>query len=127
MQVPPFSLSQQISDLSADLERAVLSVLQSGQYIGGAQIQQFEAAFAASTGVDFAVGCNSGTDALILALRALGVGAGDEVITCSFSFFATAEAISAVGATPVFVDVDPSTYLIDLDQIEAVITPAVRH
>ena len=123
MQVPPFSLSQQISDLSADLERAVLSVLQSGQYIGGAQIQQFEAAFAASTGVDFAVGCNSGTDALILALRALGVGAGDEVITCSFSFFATAEAISAVGATPVFVDVDPSTYLIDLDQIEAVITP----
>ena len=55
MQVPPFSLSQQISDLSADLERAVLSVLQSGQYIGGAQIQQFEAAFAASTGVDFAV------------------------------------------------------------------------
>jgi dTDP-4-amino-4,6-dideoxygalactose transaminase len=87
MQVPPFSLSQQISDLSADLERAVLSVLQSGQYIGGAQIQQFEAAFAASTGVYFAVGCNSGTDALILALRALGVGAGDEVITCSFSFF----------------------------------------
>ena len=123
MQVPPFSLSQQISDLSADLERAVLSVLQSGQYIGGAQIQQFEAAFAAATGVDFAVGCNSGTDALILALRALGVGAGDEVITCSFSFFATAEAISAVGATPVFVDVDPTTYLIDFDQIEAVITP----
>ena len=123
MQVPPFSLSQQIDDLRGDLEKAVLSVLQSGQYIGGTQIQQFEAAFAAATGVDFAVGCNSGTDALILALRALGVGAGDEVITCSFSFFATAEAISAIGATPVFVDVDPSTYLIDLDQIEAVITP----
>ena len=123
MQVPPFSLSQQIDDLRADLEKAVLSVLQSGQYIGGAQIQQFETAFAAATGVEFAVGCNSGTDALILALRALGIGAGDEVITCSFSFFATAEAISAVGATPVFVDVDPTTYLIDFDQIEAVITP----
>ena len=90
MQVPPFSLSQQIDDLRADLEKAVLSVLQSGQYIGGAQIQHFETAFAAATGVEFAVGCNSGTDALILALRALGIGAGDEVITCSFSFFATA-------------------------------------
>ena len=72
------------------------------------------------------MGCNSGTDALILALRALGIGTGDEVITCSFSFFATAEAISAVGATPVFVDVDPTTYLIDLDQIEAAITPATK-
>ncbi|MGB0277026.1 MAG: DegT/DnrJ/EryC1/StrS family aminotransferase, partial [Synechococcus sp.] len=113
MQVPPFSLSQQIDDLGVDLEEAVLEVLRSGQYIGGPQIKRFEEAFAASVGCCQAVGCNSGTDALILALRALGIGTGDEVITCSFSFFATAEAISAVGATPVFVDVDPSTYLID--------------
>ena len=126
MQVPPFSLSQQISDLGQDLEEAVLNVLRSGQYIGGPQIKQFEDSFAASVGCRHAVGCNSGTDALILALRALGIGAGDEVITCSFSFFATAEAISAVGATPVFVDVDPATYLIDLDQIETVITPATK-
>ena len=126
MQVPPFSLSQQISDLGADLEEAVLQVLRSGQYIGGPQIKAFEEAFAASVGTSHAVGCNSGTDALILALRALGIGAGDEVITCSFSFFATAEAISAVGATPVFVDVDPTTYLIDFDQIEAAITPATK-
>ena len=126
MQVPPFSLSQQISDLGTDLEEAVLQVLRSGQYIGGPQIKAFEEAFAASVGSSHAVGCNSGTDALILALRALGIGAGDEVITCSFSFFATAEAISAVGATPVFVDVDPSTYLIDLDQIEAAISPATK-
>jgi dTDP-4-amino-4,6-dideoxygalactose transaminase len=83
-------------------------------------------AFAAAVGVPHAVGCNSGTDALILALRGLGIGAGDEVITASFSFFATAEAISAVGATPVFVDVDPVTYLIDLDQLEAAITPATK-
>ena len=126
MQVPPFSLSQQISDLGADLEEAMLQVLRSGQYIGGPQIKAFEEAFAASVGTSHAVGCNSGTDALILALRALGIGAGDEVITCSFSFFATAEAISAVGATPVFVDVDPTTYLIDFDQIEAAITPATK-
>ena len=126
MQVPPFSLSQQISDLGTDLEEAVLQVLRSGQYIGGAQIKAFEQAFAASVGTSHAVGCNSGTDALILALRALKIGPGDEVITCSFSFFATAEAISAVGATPVFVDVDPSTYLIDFDQIEAAITPATK-
>ena len=126
MQVPPFSLSQQISDLGQDLEEAVLSVLRSGQYIGGPQIKQFEESFAISVGCSQAVGCNSGTDALILALRALGIGTGDEVITCAFSFFATAEAISAVGATPVFVDVDPTTYLIDLDQIEAAITPATK-
>ena len=126
MHVPPFSLSQQIDDLGVDLKEAVLEVLSSGQYIGGPQIKRFEEAFAASVGCEHAVGCNSGTDALILALRGLGIGAGDEVITCSFSFFATAEAISAVGATPVFVDVDPGTYLIDFDQIEAAITPSTR-
>ena len=126
MQVPPFSLSQQINDLGTDLEEAVLQVLRSGQYIGGAQLNAFEDAFATSVGTSHAVGCNSGTDALILALRALEIGPGDEVITCSFSFFATAEAISAVGAKPVFVDVDPATYLIDLDRIEAAITPATK-
>ena len=126
MQVPPFSLSQQINDLGADLEEAVLQVLRSGQYIGGAQLNAFEDAFATSVATSHAVGCNSGTDALILALRALEIGPGDEVITCSFSFFATAEAISAVGAKPVFVDVDPATYLIDLDRIEAAITPATK-
>ena len=126
MQVPPFSLSEQLADLGAELDDAVLRVLRSGQYIGGAEIQRFEQAFAASVDCPHAVGCNSGTDALILALRGLGIGPGDEVITASFSFFATAEAISAVGATPVFVDVDPVTYLIDLSQIEAAITPATK-
>ena len=126
MHVPPFSLSQQISDLGSDLEQAVLAVLRSGQYIGGPQIKSFEQAFADNVGTSHAVGCNSGTDALILALRALDIGPGDQVITCAFSFFATAEAISSVGAEPVFVDADPDTYLIDLDQIEAAITPATK-
>ncbi|MCP9808344.1 DegT/DnrJ/EryC1/StrS family aminotransferase [Cyanobium sp. HWJ4-Hawea] len=126
MQVPPFSLSEQISELGEALDQAVLQVLRSGQYIGGATIAQFETDFAAITQVAHAIGCNSGTDALILALRALGIGPGDEVITASFSFFATAEAISAVGARPVFVDVEESSYLIDLDQLEAAITPATK-
>ena len=126
MQVPPFSLSEQIQELGAALDQAVLEVLRSGQYIGGATISCFETDFATACGVPHAIGCNSGTDALILALRGLGIGPGDEVITASFSFFATAEAISAVGATPVFVDVEESSYLIDLDQLEAAITPATR-
>ena len=126
MQVPPFSLSEQIQELGAALDQAVLEVLRSGQYIGGATIASFEQDVAAACGVPHAIGCNSGTDALILALRGLGIGPGDEVITASFSFFATAEAISAVGATPVFVDVEESSYLIDLEQLEAAITPATR-
>ncbi len=126
MKVPPFSLSQQLVELSSELESAVLRVLHSGQYIGGTEIELFEKAFAALVGVPFVVGCNSGTDALVLALRALDIGIGDEVITTSFSFFATAEAISAVGAKPVFVDVEEKTFLIDLDLIEKAITPSTK-
>lgn len=126
MTVPPFSLGDQIQELGDALDQAVLGVLRSGQYIGGAVTADFERDFAAACGVPHAVGCNSGTDALVLALRGLGIGPGDEVITPSFSFFATAEAISAVGATPVFVDVEESSYLINLDQLETAITPATR-
>jgi dTDP-4-amino-4,6-dideoxygalactose transaminase len=126
MQVPPFSLNEQLNALGEELDQAVLQVLRSGQYIGGSVVSGFEQAFAAAMGVSHTVGCNSGTDSLVLALRALGIGPGDEVITTAFSFFATAEAISSVGATPVFVDVEPHSYLIDLDQLEAAITPATR-
>ncbi|MFN9692603.1 MAG: DegT/DnrJ/EryC1/StrS family aminotransferase [Synechococcaceae cyanobacterium] len=126
MQIPPFSLNEQLEQLGEDLDQAVVSVLRSGQYIGGTTIAGFEQAFAQSHGVPHTVGCNSGTDALILALRGLDIGPGDEVITSSFSFFATAEAISAVGATPVFVDVEEDSYLIDPERIEAALTPASR-
>ncbi len=126
MQVPPFDLTEQLHHLGEELEDAVLQVLRSGQYIGGATIAGFEERFASLSGTPHAIGCNSGTDALILALRGLGIGPGHEVITSSFSFFATAEAISAVGATPVFVDVEESSYLIDPERIEAAITPATR-
>ena len=126
MAVPPFDLSRQLDDLKPALDQAVLAVLHSGRYIGGKVVAEFEEAFAQFIGTAHAVGCNSGTDALVLALRALGIGPAHEVITTSFSFFATAEAISAVGATPVFVDVDPDTFLIDLDQVEAAIGPRTR-
>ncbi|MFN9646390.1 MAG: DegT/DnrJ/EryC1/StrS family aminotransferase [Cyanobacteriota bacterium] len=126
MHVPPFSLDEQLKHLGDPLTEAVSQVLRSGQYIGGSTIATFETAFAEFCGVSHAIGCNSGTDALILALRGLGIGPGDEVITSSFSFFATAEAISAVGATPVFVDVEETTYLLDPERIPAAITPATR-
>ena len=126
MQVPPFSLNKQLSGIKPELDSAVLRVLHSGQYIGGFEIKTFENSFAEIIGVRNVVGCNSGTDALILALRALDIGSGDEVITPSFSFFATAEAISIVGAKPVFVDIESNGYLIDIDLIEKAITSKTK-
>ena len=119
MNIPPFTLERQYSEIGLDIENAVLKVLQKGQYIGGYEIAKFENAFASLIGVSDVISCNSGTDALVLALRALDIGHGDDVITTSFSFFATAEAISIVGANPVFVDINPSTFLLDINQIES--------
>ncbi len=126
MKVPPFSLEKQLSSIGPELDAALLRVLRSGQYIGGAEVNGFEKSFAESIGVPHVVGCNSGTDALVIALRALGIGQGDEVITSSFSFFATAEAISSVGAKPVFVDVVQNNYLIDFAEIEKAITRSTK-
>tara|TARA_B100000700_G_scaffold330880_2_gene459712 strand:+ start:4802 stop:5980 length:1179 start_codon:yes stop_codon:yes gene_type:complete len=126
MNVPPFSLNRQLSHIGDELEEAISRVIHSGKYIGGQEIDEFEEAFSRFVGVPYTVGCNSGTDALILALRALEIGAGDEVITCSFSFFATAEAISSVGAIPVFVEIDRKNYLIDIEKIEKAITPSTK-
>ena len=124
--VPPVNLAQQYQNLRDQVRAAVEAVLASGQYIGGEVVEQFEQQFSQFLGVSEAIGCNSGTDALFLALRALGIGPGDEVITTPFTFIATAEMISAVGATPVFVDIEPDTYNIDVEQIEAAITPRTR-
>ncbi|KGG13080.1 MULTISPECIES: DegT/DnrJ/EryC1/StrS family aminotransferase [Prochlorococcus] len=126
MQVPPFSLDKQLSQIGSDLDEAVSKVLHSGKYIGGDDVERFQKSFAEVLKVPFVVGCNSGTDALVLALRALDVGPGDEVITASFSFFATAEAISNVGAVPVFVDVSSRDFLVNTSLLEEAITPATK-
>jgi len=126
MNFPTFSLKKQLSELGPDLDAAVLSVLHSGNYIGGDQVKFFEESFSKFLGVNNVIGCNSGTDALILALRALDIGKDDEVITSSFSFFATAESISSVGAKPVFVDIEPNGFLIDIDLIEKAITSKTK-
>ncbi len=124
--IPPLDLKRQYQAIGADVNAAVLAVLASGAYIGGPNVQSFEQQFATYIGTTDCVGCNSGTDALYLALRAMNIGAGDEVITTPFTFIATAETISAVGATPVFVDIDIATFNLDLRQLATAITPRTR-
>ena len=126
MNIPPFTLNRQYTEIGSEIEEAVLNVLKGGQFIGGNEILQFEESFASLLGVNHVIGCNSGTDALVIALRALDIGKGDEVITSSFSFFATAEAISIVGANPIFIDIDPHTFLIDINQIESQINSRTK-
>lgn len=124
--IPPLDLKRQYQAIGADVSAAVLEVLASGAYIGGPMVQNFEQKFATYVGTTECVGCNSGTDALYLALRAMKIGAGDEVITTPFTFIATAETISAVGAKPVFVDIDLATFNLDLDRLAAAITPRTK-
>ncbi|KAB8319388.1 DegT/DnrJ/EryC1/StrS family aminotransferase [Tolypothrix campylonemoides VB511288] len=124
--IPAFDIKQQYSIIEAEVSAAVLEVLSSGRYIGGPIVANFEQQFADYTGVSECVGCNSGTDALFLALRALNIGAGDEVITTPFTFIATAEVISAVGAKPVFVDIDATTFNLNVEQVAAAITPKTK-
>jgi len=125
-QIPPVDLTRQYQLIKAEADSAVLDILSSGRYIGGEAIATLEREFANYIGVSECVSCNSGTDALFLALRALDIGAGDEVITTPFSFFATAEVITRVGAKPVFVDLDLDTFNFDLAQIEQAITPNTK-
>lgn len=122
MNIPLLNLSRQHEVIKSKLTEALLKVVDSNSYIMGSEVRAFEAEIASFLGCRHAITCGNGTDALVLSLKALGIGAGDEVITSPFTFFATAEAISAVGATPVFVDVDPGTFNIDATQIESKIT-----
>lgn len=120
--IPILDLEPEIDALWDELNDAFQRVLRSGQFIKGPELDAFEREVADYLGTAHAIGVNSGTDALVIGLRALGVSEGDEVITTPFSFFATAESISVVGATPVFADVDARTFNLDPDTIEPLIT-----
>ena len=124
--IPPLDLTRQYVTIESEISAAVLEVLKSGRYIGGANVTEFEQKFANYIGADECVSCNSGTDALYLALRALGIGKGDEVITTAFTFIATSEVIANTGATPVFIDIDPVTFNLNINQIEAAITKKTK-
>lgn len=119
-------LKAQYQALKAEIDKALAQALLSTQFILGPNVAAFEEEAAAYLGVKHAVGVASGTDALHLALLAAGIGEGDEVITVPFTFIATAEAIWYVRARPVFVDIDEKTFNIDVEQVEAAITPATR-
>lgn len=126
MNVPFVDLKAGVAELREEYIASVVKVLDSAYFVGGPTVDEFEADFAAFTGVEHAIAVSSGTDALVLALRSLGVRRGDEVITAPNSFFATAEAISNVGATPVFADVREDTLTIDPDQVRSAITERTR-
>lgn len=117
--------AQYVDDRQALLD-AVGRVFDSGWFIGGSEVERLEGRLAALVGAPHVIGVNSGTDALVLALRALGIGAGHEVITVSHSFVATATAISLVGATPVFVDIDVDTMQMDPSELASAISPQTR-
>jgi len=119
-------LKAQYRKLKLDIDARIQAVLDHGQYILGPEVAELETHLAARTGAKHCISCASGTDALLLALLALGIGADDEVITTPFTFFATGEMIALPGAVPVFVDIDPETYNIDPARIEAAITSRTK-
>ncbi|HXF63306.1 MAG TPA: DegT/DnrJ/EryC1/StrS family aminotransferase, partial [Caldilineaceae bacterium] len=124
--IPLVDLKAQYAAIRPQVDAAIQRVLDSTNFIMGPEVKAFEEAFAAFCGAAHCVGVGSGTAALELVLRALDIGPGDEVITVAHTFIATAEAISMVGATPVFVDIDPLTYTLDPAALEAAITPRTR-
>ncbi|GEC91581.1 DegT/DnrJ/EryC1/StrS family aminotransferase [Brevibacillus brevis] len=124
--VPLLDLVKQYRSIEAEIKAAVDDVLSSGNYIMGKHVADFEQKMADYCNVKCAIGVANGTDALLLVLDALGIGPGDEVITTPFTFFASAEVVSQLGAKPVFIDIDPKTYNFDVSKLEAAITPNTK-
>lgn len=124
--IPFVDLKAQYAAIRAEIEPAIQEVLESTYFVGGPVLERFEREFAQFCGAAFAIGVANGTDAISIALRAAGVGAGDEVLVPANSFFASAEAVSNIGATPVFVDVDSRTFLMDPASAAAAVTPRTR-
>jgi dTDP-4-amino-4,6-dideoxygalactose transaminase len=126
MEIPVVDIQGQHAELSEAIREAFAEVLGSGAFILGPRVRELEEKVATLCGVEHGVGCASGSDALLLGLTALGVEPGDEVITTPFSFFATASAVTRLGAKAVFVDIDPETFHLDLSRIEAAVTERTR-
>ena len=126
MKVPFLDLHAQHAQLRAELDKAIAAVIDSGAFAGGPFVAAFEKDFATYCGCEYAIGVGNGTDALWLALLALNIGAGDEVITVPSTFMATAEAITYAGAKPVFVDIDERTYTMDPSKIAGAVTPRTK-
>lgn len=126
MPVPLLDLKAQYATIRPEVQVAVDRVLEAQYFILGPEVQALEAEVAAYTGCAHGVGVSSGTDALLVALMAIDLQPGDEVITTAYSFFATAGSVARLGATPVFVDIDPATYNLDAGALEAAITPRTR-
>src|SRR5437867_7034011 len=126
MKVEFYGHIRQYHNIKSEIDRNIQTVVESGQYVMGPMLKQFESELAAYHGNKYAIGLGNGTDAIWLALMALGVGPGDEVITHPNTFFATAEAIWIAGATAVFVDCDAQTRCIDPAKIEAAITKKTK-
>ena len=124
--VPFLDLKAQYHSIKPEIDAAVLGVLESSQFVLGHEVEAFENEFAAYCQANHAIGVNSGTSALHLALLAAGIGSGDEVITVTFTFVATAAAIIYAGARPVFVDIEPRSFTMDVNQIERAITPRTK-
>lgn len=126
MKISLLDLKRQLSSIKQELDKSLLEILSSAQYIMGENVKTFEKEFAEYIGIKHSISVANGTDALVIALKALGIGQGDEIITTPFTFFSTAESISAVGAVPVFVDVRLDTFNIDPSKIEEKITARTK-
>src|SRR5918993_2721801 len=126
MAVPLFDTKTPLAPLRAEIDAKIAEVVDRGTFILGPEVAAFEAEFAAYLGARHAAGVANGTDALVLALRALGVGPGDDVVVPSFTFYASAEAIPHTGARPVFCDVDPDTFCATPETVEQALTPDTR-
>ena len=126
MPIPLFDTTTPLLALREQLQAAVERVFDSGRFVLGPEVEAFESEFAAYVGARHALGVANGTDALTIALRAIGVGPGDEVVVPSFTFYATAEAIPHTGATPVFCDIDPDTFCVTAETVRAALTPRTK-
>jgi len=126
MNIPFVDLQVQYQSIKSEIDKAIANVLDNAAFVGGSNLTSFEANFAAHMGVAHCIGCANGTDAIEVALEALGIGKGDEVLVPAYTWVSTASAVSRVGAAPIFVDVHPQFYTIDVTKIEAKITSRTK-